>query len=309
MKQKRSRDGLDMAAASMVKVVPNMNSTLSRRDFVKASVMAGVALGTAPMAWAADPSKPRISVQLYSVRDDCAKDFDAALARLAKMGFAGVEFAGYHKYSGKAKELRQKLDELNLVAAGTHIGTGSFRGDELKRTIEFHQILGCKFLIVPGDGDFTNAEKSKPLAETFNKTAEVLKPLGMYCGYHNHTHEFTKVGDTTYWHLFADRTSTDVVLQQDCGWSAAAGYNPVELMKRYPGRMKTTHFKPTVVGDDKSKKGILGQDSVDWAAVLAGCIEFGGTEWITLEQELYPDGKSPLECTALSLAGLKKIMG
>ena len=39
--------------------------------------------------------------------------------RLAKMGFAGVEFAGYHKYSGKAKELRKKLDELKLAVAPT----------------------------------------------------------------------------------------------------------------------------------------------------------------------------------------------
>jgi sugar phosphate isomerase/epimerase len=83
----------------------------------------------------------------------------------------------------------------------------------------------------------------------------------------------------------------------------------VVLMKRYPGRMKTTHFKPTVIGGDKTKKAILGQDSVDWAAVLAGCIEFGGTEWITVEQETYPDGKSPMECTEMSLQGMKKIMG
>jgi sugar phosphate isomerase/epimerase len=82
------------------------------------------------------------------------------------------------------------------------------------------------------------------------------------------------------------------------------------MMKRYPGRMKSTHFKPTVVGGDKAKgkKAILGQDSVDWAAVLAGCREFGGTEWITIEQETYPDGKTPMECTALSLAGLKKLL-
>jgi len=46
---------------------------------------------------------------------------------------------------------------------------------------------------------------------------------------------------------------------------------------------------------------------VDWVAVLAACREFGGTEWITVEQELYPDGKSPMECTALSMAGLQKI--
>jgi len=284
-----------------------MNASLSRRQFVKSSIVAAAACSFGPALLADTKSNPRISVQLYSVRDDCAKDFDAALEQLAKMGFAGVEFAGYHKYSGKAKELRKKLDDLNLVAAATHIGTGSFRGDELKRTIEFHHILGCKYLIVPGDGDFTNAEKSKPLADFFNETAAKLKPEGMATGYHNHTHEFTKTGDTTYWDLFAQRTSKDVVLQQDCGWSAAAGYNPADLVRRYPGRTKVTHFKPTVFGDAKSKKAIFGEDSVNWPPVLAACREVGGTEWITVEQEVYPDGKSPMECTELSLAGLKKI--
>ncbi len=284
-----------------------MNTNLTRRNFVKTFVAAAAAFTLKPSLWAAGVSNPRISVQLYSVRDDCSKDFDAALAQIATMGFDGVEFAGYHKYSGKPKELRARLDELKLAPAGTHIKTGSFRGDELQRTIEFHQALGCKFLIVPGDGDFSHPEKSKELAETFNKAAEKLKPLGMYCGYHNHTHEFKKDGDKTYWDLFAERTSQDVVLQQDCGWSATAGLNPAELVRRHPGRTKITHFKPTVVKEEAGKKAILGQDSVDWVATLKACREVGGTEWITVEQEAYPDGKTPMECTALSLAGIKKI--
>jgi len=286
-------------------------ANLSRRQFVKSSIVAAAALGLRPSAWAqAAGRKIPIGVQLYSVRDDCAKDFDDTVAKLAKMGFEGVEFAGYHKYAGKAKELRAKLDELNLKAVGTHIGTGSFRGDALKKTIEFHQIIGCKFLIVPGDGDFTHPEKSKALAEFFNQTAETLKPLNMACGYHNHTGEFKKDPDTgkTYFDLFAERTSKDVVLQQDCGWTAAAGFDPVAMMKKYPGRMKSTHFKPFVLRGDAGKKAYLGQDSVDWAAVLKACREIGGTEWITVEQEEYPDRKSPLECTELSLIGLKKLM-
>ena len=284
-------------------------SHLSRRQFVKRSLVAATAAGIAPQLWAAAGKKLPIAVQLYSVRNDCAKDFDAALAQVAKMGFEGVEFAGYHSYKDKPKELSKKLAELNLKVAATHIGTGTMRGDALKQTIEFHQAIGCKFLIVPGDGDFTNPEKSKTLAETFNQIAATLKPLGMACGYHNHTGEFKKDGDKTFWDLFAERTTKDVILQQDCGWTAAAGLDPVVLMKRYPGRMRSTHFKPTVIGGDKTKKAILGQDSVDWAAVLAGCLEFGGTEWITIEQETYPDGKSPMECTEMSLQGLKKIIG
>ena len=175
------------------------NTCLTRRKFVQSSILAVSALGLRSFSWAQGAGKKLpIALQLYSVRNDCAKDFDAALAQVAKMGFDGVEFAGYHKYGGKPKELRQKLDDLNLKVAATHIGTGSFRGDELKRTIEFHQTIGCRFLIVPGDGAFTHPEKSKALAETFNKTAETLKPLNMACGYHNHTAEFKKDGDKTY---------------------------------------------------------------------------------------------------------------
>jgi sugar phosphate isomerase/epimerase len=281
---------------------------LSRRQFVKTSIVAASALSLQPSVWAASKKLP-IALQLYSVRDDCAKDFDAALVQVAKMGFDGVEFAGYHKYGGKAKELRAKLDELNLKVAATHIGTGSFRGAELQKTIEFHQIIGCKFLIVPGDGAFTDPEKSKALAETFNKTAEVLKPLGMACGYHNHTGEFKKDPEgKTYYDLFAERTTKDVVLQQDCGWTAAAHYDPVAMMKKYAGRMKSTHFKPTVVEKAEGRKAFIGEDGLDWVAIYAACCDVGGTEWVTLEQEAYPDKKSPMEATEISFKALKKIV-
>lgn len=283
-------------------------SFMNRRHFLQFSLLAGTALAAGVPAVAAEKRKLPIALQLYSVRDACAKDFDAALAEVARMGFDGVEFAGYHKYSGKAKELRQKLDDLHLKVAATHIGTNTLRGDALAKTIEFHQTIGCKFLIVPGDRDFTDPEKSKALAETFNQATQTLKPLGMACGYHNHTGEFKKDGDKTFWDLFAERTGKDVILQQDCGWTAAAGLDPVAMMKRYPGRMRSTHFKPTVVGNEAGKKAYLGQDSVNWAAVLAGCIQFGGTEWITLEQEVYPDGKTPFEATAISFEALRKLV-
>lgn len=284
----------------------------SRRQFLQTSAVAALVAGfgsSLPAVEAAGKRNFKISIQLYSVRGDCGKDFDAALEQVAKMGFEGVEFAGYYNYSGNPAALRKRLDALEIKAAGTHIGTNNLRGDELKKTIDFHQTIGCTFLIVPGDGAFCDPEESKALAETFNQAAAILKPLGMACGYHNHTHEFTKDGDKTYWDLFAERTSHDVVLQQDCGWTVAAGLDPVELIKRYPGRTRITHFKPTVVGKDKAtKKAILGQDSVDWAAVITACNTVGGTEWTTIEQESYPDGKPAMACTEASLAGLKAVL-
>lgn len=291
-------------------------TTVSRRDVLKmtatgllaAAAPAG-ALRATECCGAEKPAKRiPICLQLYSVRDDCGKDIDKAMSQVAKMGFEGVEFAGYYKYDRDPKALKKKLDELGLKAPATHIGTSSFLGDALKKTIDFHKTLGCKFLILPGNRDFTHPEKSKKLADMFNKLAEVLKAEGMFCGYHNHTAEFKKDGDKTYWELFADRTSDDVVLQQDIGWTVTAGQDPVALIKKYPGRTKSTHFKPAVVKGDAGKTHLIGQDSVPWKEVIAACYDVGGTEWFTIEQEHYPNGKSPAECSKLSLTGLKKIL-
>jgi len=281
-------------------------SSITRRSFLELTGTSSLAcaLGVDLRGAARIP----IAVQLYSVRRDAGQDFDAALEQVAAIGFEGVEFAGYYKYAGKGEELRRRLDALKLKAAGTHIGLETLLGDQFQPTVDFHQAIGCRFLVVPSNRDFTDPEKSKALADTFNGLAAKLKPLEMATGYHNHTDEFRKKdGERNYWDLFAERTTKDVILQQDCGWTFAAGFDPVAYVKKYPGRTRTAHFKPTV-REGETGKAILGQDSVDWAAVYAACASAGGTEWVVVEQETYPDGKTPMECTRESLVGLRGII-
>ena len=283
---------------------------VSRRDMLKAAAATTFAAGMlSPRLFADEAAKTKagIALQLYSVRGDCAADFDKALEQVAAMGFDAVEFAGYHKYGGKAEDLKKKLDSLGLKVAATHIGTGSFDANNMQSTIDFHKTIGCKYLCVPGDGRFSKPDGSKELAEVFNKAAEELKKVDMYCGYHNHTHEFNKDGDKTYWELFAERTCDDVVLQQDVGWTTVAGYDAAEMIRKYPGRSKVLHFKPSMVKGDEGRP-VIGEDSVPWKKIITAANEVGGTDWFTIEQESYLPGKSPMECTEMSLTGLKKIL-
>lgn len=270
----------------------------------------GSAALAAPLSALGAPMKRHIPIalQLYSIRDFCGKDFDQSLEAVAAMGFDGVEFAGYHKYGNDAAALRKKLDDLGLKVAATHIGTGTLVGDQLKRTIEYHQIIGCKFLIVPGDGAFTDPVKSVELAKTFQQAAAILKPEGLYCGYHNHTREFNKDGGKTYWDLFAERTGPDVVLQQDVGWTTHAGLDPAALIRKWPGRTKSVHFKPDVRKGEQDRQPILGQDSVDWKNIIEACRTVGGTEWFTVEQEWYPKGVTSMKASEMSLKGLQAIL-
>lgn len=287
-----------------------MNPLVSRREILKWSALGAAALAAPRSTVAQDKKHIPIALQLYSVKDIAGKDLDGAIKQVAELGFEGVEFYGGHygKYGKDPEGLRKLLDDVKLKAAGTHIGADWFVGDRLKKTIEFHKAIGCHFLIVPGDGRYTDPEKSKEYAEFMNKTAEALKAEGLFTGHHNHTGEFKKAdGDKTYFDLFAERTSKDVIIQQDMGHTMAANVDPTAIVKKYPGRIKTTHIKNRPA-KSSGKKPFVGEDNFDWKAYVSACYEVGGTEWFTLEQEEYPDGKSSMECTKISLEGLKGVL-
>ena len=59
---------------------------------------------------------------------------------MAKLGYQGVEFAGYYERS--AAEIKKMLDGNGLKCCGTHIGVETLLGDNLARTVEFNQTIG-----------------------------------------------------------------------------------------------------------------------------------------------------------------------
>jgi len=289
-----------------------MSNLVNRRDFMTWGAAAGaIALARPSSLFAQDKKHIPVGLQLYSVRDVLKKDFEGTLAKVAEMGFEGVEFAGdFGKYGKDPEGLRKILDGLKLKAAGTHTGAGNLAGDKLKETAAFYKTLGCTLLIVPGDGRYTKSDQSnKEYCEFMNKTADALKAEGLFTGHHNHTGEFAIEKDSgkSYFDLFAERTSKDVVIQQDMGHTMAANIDPTAIVKKYPGRIKTTHIKNRPA-KSTGKKPFVGEDNFDWKAYVTACYEVGGTEWFTLEQEEYPDGKTSLECTKISMDGFQAVL-
>ena len=120
------------------------------------------------------PSIP-VGVQLYSVREECARDLPGTLAALAKMGYAGVEFAGY--YGRSARELRSMLDDLGLKCCGTHIGLDTLLGAEFEATVAFNLELGNPYLVVPWIGE----ERRSSIA-AWQKTAALFTGSPNACG-------------------------------------------------------------------------------------------------------------------------------
>lgn len=246
-------------------------------------------------------AKIPVGVQLYSVREDCARDLPGVLAAIKKMGYDGVEFAGYHGY--EAKELRRMLDDLGLKCCGAHIGLDQLTGDALPRTAEFHQALGNKYLVVPWIPAEQRNSRAAWLAtaELFNQIADRLEPYGLLTGYHNHTEEFQPVDGEVGFDLFVSHTRPTVIMQLDIGNAMHGGADALDYLRRYPGRAITIHLKEYSA---TNQDALLGQGDVDWAEVLKLCAG-KGTEWYIIEQESYP--VSPLESIAGSLRGLQQI--
>tara|TARA_B100000809_G_scaffold183482_1_gene181341 strand:+ start:63 stop:899 length:837 start_codon:yes stop_codon:yes gene_type:complete len=252
---------------------------------------------------------PKISVQLWSVKDDVKKDFKGTIEKLAAMGFQGVEFAGeFGPFKDDGKGLKQFLETQNLQGSGAHVGFAQLDSAHFDQTVAFYKAAGVDFLIVPSDARARHPQGIKAVVKELNLLAKKLAPLGMKTGFHNHDKEFNDYMGSTYWDYLAKNTSKDVILQQDVGWTTYAGKDPIDYVKRYPGRTLTTHYKVKLPKGTTGKLPIIGQDTIDWLALTKANIAVGGTQWLVVEQEEYPNGLTPLQAVAKSKNGLDKII-
>lgn len=284
--------------------IPN----ISRRDFVKlsaASFAAVCSLGSNSVKAGEMEKKKRpipVGVQLWSVRKECEKDFPRTIEAIARMGYQGVEFAGFYEY--KAKDIRKILDDNGLKCCGSHTQIDLLTGDNLLKTIEYNKTIGNKYLIVPWLDPETHNTRDAWLktADLFNKLAEKVKPHGMQVGYHNHTHEFHPVDGEMPWDIFFGNTTKDVIMQMDTGNAMYGGGDPIPYLKRYPGRAVTIHLKEYSA---TNKKAIIGEGDINWKELFAVCETIGGTKWYIIEEEkdIYP----PLVGVELNLKNFKKL--
>jgi sugar phosphate isomerase/epimerase len=275
-------------------------SSASRRRF-----LAGAVAGTAVLANSLR-AKERIPValQLYSIREECKRDLPSTLAAVAKMGYDGVEFAGY--YDRDAKQLRKLLDDLNLKAFSTHIAIKTLVGDELEKTVEFNQILGNSRLTVAWLPASKTIQPWFDVAAQFNAVAEKLKERHMRVGFHNHVHELDLVEGKRPWDVFCDNTNKDVTLQMDLTHFPARGLDPVDYMKRYAGRVRMLHCKDH---PPEGRDVLLGDGTIDWKKIFAASESVAGVECYIVEQERYPAPLTPMECVAKCLQNFRRLHG
>jgi sugar phosphate isomerase/epimerase len=190
---------------------------------------------------------PLISVQLYSVREQAAKDYEGTIRAIADMGFPCVEPAGY---PGTTPAAAAKLfAALGLKAVSCH---GALPvGDDKNRVIEEALMLGHKYVITGCPPDFKahyeTVDRIKAMVDLYNEGAENAAPHGLQIGYHNHDWDLAEVDGKPGYRYILEGTPETVLWEADLFWVARAGLNPAEFVKEIGPRGICLHFKDGIV--------------------------------------------------------------
>jgi sugar phosphate isomerase/epimerase len=238
------------------------------------------------MAAAAGKKIP-VGLELFSVRDELAKDDMGTVRAVAKMGYQVVEFfAPYYNWTlDHGKEMRKLMDDLGIRCHSTHNNASNYNAESISKTIDLNGILGSQYVVLASAPRVSNLDGWKKVAEQLTEYSEKLKPAGQRTGYHNHKLEFVPLEGKRPMDVLAANTPHEVMLQLDVGTCVEAGSDPVAWIAANPGRIRSIHCKDYAPGPDKEYRVLFGEGVSPWKAIFKAAESKGGVEYYLIEQE------------------------
>jgi sugar phosphate isomerase/epimerase len=303
-------------------------SPINRRDFLRKGAaglatipaLAGISCTPAP-----EPAPPKteapkgpplgmpVGLQLYTVRDQCVKDFEGTIKQIAAIGYKEVEV--YDFYGKTAAEARKLLDDNGLKAPSGHWLLPVFQ-HKLEKSIEDAKTIGCDYMVMPiveKPADRKTLDQYKRLAASYNKFGEACKKAGIQFAYHNHNYEFQTIGGKLVFdYLLAELDPELVKFELDCFWVTHAGHDPVALIEAHPGRFPMLHIKDLKAGNPDATEldprvGLfaeVGSGTINWKPIFEAARKSGLKHYF-VEQDYCE--RPPLESAKMSFDYLSKL--
>jgi sugar phosphate isomerase/epimerase len=218
-----------------------------------------------------------VALQLYSVREYAQEDFEASVRRVAEIGYAGVEPAGFPGTT--PEKAGQLFADLGLEVPSAHVALPL--GDQQDEVISTMDAIGCS-TIVSGKGpdDFATPSRIKATCDLFNEANQVARSHGMTFGLHNHWWEYTKVEGRYVYEAMLEYLDPTIHFEIDTYWVQTAGVDPAKIVEQLGERAPLLHIKDGPCVKDEPMTAV-GDGVVDVPAVVAAGKPV--TEWLIVE--------------------------
>jgi sugar phosphate isomerase/epimerase len=245
----------------------------TRRNFLATLGVAavGIAKGDplgASEILAAKRKIQKIGLQLYSVRDLMKADMPGTLAKVARIGYKEVEFAGY--FGRTPAQVRALLRQNGLSSPSTHLGYEMLAKDWQKQ-LDDAKAIGHHWATIaymPEDQRKSLDDWKRHAAE-FNKAGAQAKAAGLRFAYHNHNFEITPVNGQRPLDILLDNTDPSLVdFEMDLYWVVFGGGDPLDFFNRHPGRFAMVHVKDAGPAPEKNIVDV-GSGTIDFRPIFA----------------------------------------
>jgi sugar phosphate isomerase/epimerase len=218
------------------------------------------------------------AIQLYTLRDELARDFSGTVEQVAALGYLGVETAGF---PGTTPEAAARLfNDLGLAVAGAHVPLPL--GPARQEALDALAALGCSRAVcayMPPE-QFKTVDSLRRVCDSLNEAHAVIAENGLTLGYHNHWWEFQEVEGQLAHDWMREFLHPDIFFEIDTYWVKTAGRDPAASVRDLGGRAPLLHLKdgPAVQGRPMLP---LGAGVMDIPAIVAAGA--GSTEWLIVE--------------------------
>jgi len=264
----------------------------TRREFLQLSGMGLLSTSLpATLQTLALPTKPKLSIQLYSVRDQIKEDLRGTLQKIASLGFKNVETAFWPE-GISIEKAASVLKDCNLNVSSCHIELplGAYQ----KTFLTTAKAFNCNRLIWhgwPEDKRYSSLEGTKELIRIYNDANKFAKANGLSFGLHNHWWEFrNKIGDKFVYEILLEHLHPDVFFEIDTYWVKVAGHNPAKMIQQFGNRVKLMHIKdgPAVYNDklaidNPDPMTPLGKGTQNFPAIFKAAEN--NCEWYVIEMD------------------------
>jgi sugar phosphate isomerase/epimerase len=244
----------------------------------------------------------QISLQLYTVREETARDMPGTLRRISEIGYPAVEFAGFG--GENAEDLSNILDDLGLRASGAHVPFDSWETDPGSVITDMHT-LDCAHAILPMAPPDQHRDETAVarLAGSLNWWGDLCRQEGVTFSYHNHDFEFALLDGTTMWEVLVRETDPELVyFELDLYWVRYGGADPETLLRNDADRVSLVHMKD-MASDDQRSDLPVGEGIMPWTSLLEAADE-AEVEWYVAEQD---NPRDALEDVRASLQHLQEL--